>query len=75
MNPTLKHRVPKARVIQSGSRLFGGYRHGSLIYEFSCDMMKGKHKLIYFGLSFCPDICPASLQILTNVLSALGKYI
>lgn len=42
--------------------------------EFSSDMMKGKLSLVYFGFTFCPDICPASLQKLTNVLSALGKY-
>lgn len=42
--------------------------------EFSSDMMKGRLSLVYFGFTFCPDICPASLQKLTNVLSALGKY-
>ena len=42
--------------------------------EFSSNMMKGRLSLVYFGFTFCPDICPASLQKLTNVLSALGKY-
>ena len=42
--------------------------------EFSSDMMKGKMSLVYFGFTFCPDICPTSLQKLTNVLTTLDKY-
>ena len=42
--------------------------------RFSSDMMKGKFSLVYFGFTFCPDICPTSLQKLTHVLSVLGKY-
>lgn len=42
--------------------------------EFSSDLMKGKLSLVYFGFTFCPDICPTSLQKLTNVLTTLDKY-
>ena len=42
--------------------------------EFSSDLMKGKLSLVYFGFTFCPDICPTSLQKLTNVLDTLDKY-
>ena len=42
--------------------------------EFYSDTMKGKLSLVYFGFTFCPDICPTSLQKLTNVLSTLDKY-
>ena len=42
--------------------------------EFNSDTMKGKLSLVYFGFTFCPDICPTSLQKLTNVLSTLDKY-
>jgi len=41
---------------------------------FNSDMIKGKLSLIYFGFTFCPDICPTSLQKLTDVLSTLDKY-
>lgn len=41
---------------------------------FSSDLMKGKLSLVYFGFTFCPDICPTSLQKLTNVLTILDKY-
>lgn len=42
--------------------------------EFNSKMMRGKLSLIYFGFTFCPDICPTSLQKLTQVLSTLDKY-
>lgn len=42
--------------------------------EFSSELMKGKLSLVYFGFTFCPDICPTSLQKLTNVLTTLDKY-
>lgn len=42
--------------------------------EFNSDEMKGKISLVYFGFTSCPDICPTSLQKLTNVLETLEKY-
>ncbi len=32
----------------------------------------GKHKLIFFGYTYCPDICPAELQVMSAALDALG---
>lgn len=34
---------------------------------------KGKLMLIYFGYSFCPDICPLGLQNITQALNHLGR--
>lgn len=42
--------------------------------KFNSNTMKGKLSLVYFGFTFCPDICPTSLQKLTNVLTTLDKY-
>jgi protein SCO1/2 len=42
--------------------------------KFNSDAMNGKLSLVYFGFTFCPDICPTSLQKLTQVLSTLDKY-
>lgn len=33
----------------------------------------GKYQLIYFGYSFCPDICPLGLQNMSGALAALGR--
>lgn len=37
-----------------------------------------KYLLVYFGYSFCPDICPTGLQAITEAMNALGakaKYV
>lgn len=34
---------------------------------------EGKYQLIYFGYSFCPDICPLGLQNISGALSNLGR--
>lgn len=33
---------------------------------------RGKHMLIYFGYSYCPDVCPGELQVAAAALDALG---
>lgn len=33
----------------------------------------GKYRLVYFGYSFCPDICPLGLQNITDGLKLLGR--
>ena len=34
---------------------------------------KGKIMLVYFGYTFCPDICPAALINMTDALTELGQ--
>jgi protein SCO1/2 len=34
---------------------------------------KGKVVLLYFGYTFCPDVCPATLMNITAMLKHLGK--
>lgn len=41
---------------------------------FSSDQLKGKLSLVYFGFTYCPDICPTSLQKIAKVLEVLDKY-
>lgn len=33
---------------------------------------KGKIVLVYFGYTFCPDVCPATLLNITSMLKSLG---
>ena len=33
---------------------------------------RGKLMLVFFGYTYCPDICPLSLQLVSDVLDALG---
>jgi protein SCO1/2 len=33
----------------------------------------GKYMLIYFGFTFCPDVCPTELQVMSGALSELGE--
>ncbi|HYE50875.1 MAG TPA: SCO family protein [Azospirillaceae bacterium] len=32
----------------------------------------GKYKLMFFGYTFCPDICPTELQVVAQALDQLG---
>ncbi len=34
--------------------------------------LKGKYSLIYFGYTYCPDVCPTELQTMTEALERLG---
>ncbi len=55
--------------------LFGGAFH--LIDEqgqqVTPDVYAGKFMLVYFGYSYCPDICPTDLTIMAAALDSLGE--
>ncbi len=38
----------------------------------SKETMRGKYQILYFGYTYCPDICPTSLQVLSQALHLLG---
>lgn len=59
----------------SGKALIGGPfqltdHHG---HKVSDKTYRGKYMLVYFGFTYCPDICPASLQVISAALDKLGK--
>lgn len=33
---------------------------------------RGRHMLIYFGYSLCPDVCPTTLAVMADALAKLG---
>lgn len=41
---------------------------------FKSDYLKGKPHLVYFGFTYCPDICPAQLSKMTEVINVMDKY-
>ncbi len=34
---------------------------------------RGRYLLIYFGYTYCPDVCPTTLQTMTQALDLLGE--
>ncbi|MBJ9974532.1 SCO family protein [Pseudomonas sp. S75] len=40
---------------------------------FAADQLKGKWSLVFFGYTYCPDICPTTLAQLRQVKSQLPK--
>jgi protein SCO1/2 len=32
----------------------------------------GKYRLMFFGYTFCPDVCPTELQVMTAALESMG---
>jgi len=34
---------------------------------------RGKHMLVLFGFTFCPDVCPSGLQVISAALDKLGS--
>jgi len=35
--------------------------------------LRGEFALVYFGYTFCPDICPAELQTMSDAIDELGE--
>ena len=58
------------QVTSSGTALVGGAFDvtNHLGQPVSDKDFLGKHTLYYFGYTFCPDICPAELQVLSAAL-------
>lgn len=40
--------------------------------QFSKNQLIGKPSLLFFGFLNCPDVCPSSLQLLSNLIEDLG---
>lgn len=57
-----------------GSALVGGpftmvNQSGVTVTEKS---FAGKYMLVFFGFTYCPDVCPTELQVMTEALEQLG---
>lgn len=62
------------RVTTSGEAMVGGpFTLTSHTGErMSAEDFRGKYMLIYFGFTFCPDVCPTELQTMSAALDTLG---
>lgn len=36
---------------------------------------RGKYMLIYFGYTFCPDVCPEELEKMAEIYEYLSKFV
>ena len=65
--------IVSGQVVTTGEAAIGGPFSliSHLDKETSNDDFLGKHMLIYFGYSFCPDVCPLELQRMALALDML----
>jgi protein SCO1/2 len=66
--PPIAQHVPAIEGIGRGEFILTDHM-GRLVTRES---MKGKYQIIYFGYTYCPDICPTSLQVMLQALDILG---
>ena len=62
------------RTVVSGQAQVGGPFHltdqnGKSVSDRD---FRGRYMLIYFGYSFCPDVCPTTLQVMADAIARLG---
>jgi len=51
----------------------GDFTLDSASGPFELKAQRGKVVLIYFGYTFCPDICPTNLMLMAQALNSLNK--
>ncbi|NIJ07419.1 protein SCO1/2 [Sphingomonas vulcanisoli] len=65
---------PDARPPLTGARIGGPFtltdQDG---HPFSSASLKGRYPIIYFGYTFCPDVCPTDMQVLAKGLKQLEQ--
>ena len=73
-NDTIVVRDVRIENSQSGTPLIGGSfsltdHNGRTVTDKD---LRGRHLLIFFGYTYCPDICPTNLSTMTTALEMLG---
>ena len=63
------------RVVSTGQADIGGPFHltnqtGKSVSDAD---FRGRYMLIYFGYSFCPDVCPTTLSVMAQALDKMGN--
>jgi protein SCO1 len=74
LQPNLSQLQTSGPVATTGKALIGG--PFSLIdhtgKRVTDQDFKGRYLLVFFGYTFCPDICPSGLQVISAALDQLG---
>ncbi|KAF8819928.1 SCO1/SenC protein [Cardiosporidium cionae] len=75
MDQSKKNSIAKVKSTTVGKPKLGGpwtlvNQRGNLV---SHSDFRGKYQLLYFGFSFCPDICPLELEKQSQVVEELDK--
>ncbi len=67
--------APQGTVVSEGQAQVGGpFRLTDQYGKPRSDAdFRGKLMLVYFGYSYCPDVCPISLGVMAEALEKLGK--
>jgi protein SCO1/2 len=71
----LRGAVPSSTQLSTGKALIGGpftltNQNGQTVTEKD---FLGKYMMVVFGYTFCPDICPTELGLMTEALNKLGE--
>lgn len=85
-----KQKIIKTVVITIVSLLAAGIVFGAIVYyneqnkyeftgqssqgEISLSDLKGQNVVIYFGYTYCPDVCPITLETLGKAVESLKDY-
>ena len=69
-----KHNILETKIRSTGKAAIGGAftltdHTGKQVTEKD---FRGKYSLVYFGFTFCPDVCPSELQVISEALNLLG---
>jgi protein SCO1/2 len=65
--------MPNRHVTLSEVPQGGDFTLDSASGPFELKAQRGKVVLVYFGYTFCPDICPTNLMLMAQALNALNK--
>ena len=67
--------APEVKTVDGKSAIGGAF---NLVDQrnqpVTSDSLKGKYSLVYFGFTNCPDICPISLQTMTQAMEIAGPF-
>jgi protein SCO1 len=68
-------RSPATAVVAEGEATIGGPfelvdQRGRKVSD---EDFRGRYLLVYFGFTYCPDVCPTELQVISTALERLGK--